>query len=107
MQQAVLVACLQSFSLFLSSYRTQLWFRATMLTFQAENHDNPVPTFPASLAPRSGHVIQFWSRKYKKKSTEALRKFVAFLIKGKGFPGDSVLKNPAAMQETQESGFHP
>ena len=107
MWQALLVAYLQSFLLFLCSYRTQLLFRATMLTFQAENHDHPVPTFPASLVPRSGHVIQFWSMKYKEKSTGALRKFVVFLIKGKGFPGDSVLKNLAAMQEMQESRFHP
>lgn len=69
LQQALLVACLISFPLFFYVNRTQNCSGQRCSLLQAQNHDNLVPTFPASPAPRDGPVIQFGTFKYKGKST--------------------------------------
>lgn len=92
--QALLVAGLKSFPVFFCSDRSQILFRAAMFTFQAENHNNPVPTFLASL-----HLgMAMWSGSgqwnVKRSLLGALRKFFAFLIKGQ----DSVDTNNHLLQ---------
>ena len=59
--QALFLLGLISFPLLFSANRTQRWSVSNERSLlEAQNPDNPVPTFPSSLAPRDGPVIQFW-----------------------------------------------